>query len=208
MIALVIALLASEPALTRTMPDQAAALRQVAAGRHETLMNSSPSAVLDLGSDAGPRRTVVTFHRVWAGDQARPSWTGEWTWIARLRDARGGKLTTGYADRRDCPALGQVLSRAEAIPTPAFDFDDVADGEPSRTPFLQFHGVEYSFSGPGMFPGADREVLVELTGGEGSPLSHWAEESLRALKPCWTDKLPPCRSWQCGFVRGGSPKAE
>ena len=148
-----------------------------------------PSAVLERKEDMRPRWTVTAFSILWSrptpqGGERAPHW------VARKVDADGRRLSTVYADSRSCPALLEVLKRAELleVPQPRFIFSNPArrDGRSE----IVLHDTGYRLTADARFAsGADGQV--QLSGGSRSPLAAWADSLMRTLAPCWTDQVPP-----------------
>lgn len=181
----------------RTFPDDHSAIAFTSQTRREPVLSAYPEGGLGVAGLQG-RSTIITFHWVDVGDGSRPSSRGHRVWMARKLNRQGAEVSIAYADRRNCPALGEVLQSAERLPSPRVDFRDVPAGERSRSLIgPQIDGRMYTFWGSGLFPQRrDDEGEVRVTGGEDSPIAVWGKNSLRSLASCWSS-APPCRSERC-----------
>ena len=94
-----------------------------------------------------------------------------------------GTITATFADSRTCPAVMVQMAKVETLPMPTF----VAPGSDrlSTVPIL-IHATRYSLAMRGHDMESNTTSDIELRAQSGSPLAEWSEETLEALKPCWS----------------------
>jgi hypothetical protein len=99
---------------------------------------------------------------------------------------RQGKVQHSAADSRTCPDLMSEFAKVEALPMPRF----VAPGsKASATATILMHPTTYKLAMQGYEGGSNTGASIELSAQSGSPLAQWAETTLKALEPCWTDRV-------------------
>lgn len=87
-----------------------------------------------------------------------------------------------WTSTRTCPAAAEAVERLKSVPmpTPVFPGDReeiILDGTGYRVRFNARYGSEIG-------------VAMELQSNAGTPLSQWVSQTMRILKPCWSNVRP------------------
>lgn len=100
----------------------------------------------------------------------------------RVTDQQGS-VTRALADSRSCPAVLEQLSKVEDMPVPSF----VAPGSKrGRSAQMIMHPTTYTLAMDGYESTSRSSADLKISAPSGSPLARWVEETLAALKPCWS----------------------
>lgn len=103
----------------------------------------------------------------------------------RVTDKQGA-VTMASADSRTCPAMLAQMAKVEDLPMPTF----VTPGS-KRVQRAQIimHPTTYTLAMDGYESASNSSARLEVSAPSGSPLALWADETLAALEPCWTNPV-------------------
>lgn len=102
-------------------------------------------------------------------------------WLRKTTRLFGGATRVQWTDTRSCAAARAVLSNMYALEMPRPAEGGVIE--------VRADGVLYTLSTEGRFA-SGRLARLSISAPGGTPLGHWAEQSLAELEACWGD-LPP-----------------
>lgn len=150
-----------------------------------------PQVEMTAGEDLSRVALSVAFNWVWLmeGGERRP------VWFARLRAMDGSGVFERFADSRTCPAVADSLRQLDALPpiAPAVPGLPDPEGVPNLNDLggLYLHDNSYGIRLRGLSEGQTRSDRLAVNGGSGAVFAPVIADSLRRLKPCWTETPPP-----------------
>lgn len=103
----------------------------------------------------------------------------------RVTDRQGAE-TMASADSRTCPAVLKQMTKVEDLPVPTF----VAPGSKrAQVAQMIMHPTTYTLAMDGYESASNSGARLEVSAPSGSPLARWADETLAALEPCWSNPV-------------------
>lgn len=155
-----------------------------------TLKSTATATVLPWGSfsvtTSGRHVTTrVEVAEVRLSEDPRGSkdfWVAERT--ERDLSGQGGPL---WADSRTCPALVPAMARLASLEPIRI----TPPGAPARElSNVILDGSAYEVAAQGVYPAENAGGGVRLTGNVDTPVARWVDDTLSALKPCWSASPP------------------
>ena len=111
-------------------------------------------------------------------------------WIAEKSETgRSGQMATLWVDSRTCDALLPAMSKLAGL-------GPIRITPPGTTagvgPNIITDGATYEVVASGIYPAENAIGYVRLTGNIDAPIAGWVDNTLSAIKPCWSS-TPPVR---------------
>ncbi|MCS6626463.1 hypothetical protein N0B44_26425 [Roseibacterium beibuensis] len=150
-----------------------------------------PQVEMTAGEDMSGFALSVAFNWVWLGEgDAR--WP---VWFARLRAMSRTGAIERFADSRTCPGLEASLRQLDALPpidprVPGLP-DPVGPPDPTDLALLNLHDNSYGIRLRGLSEGGVYSDRLAVNGGSTAVFAPVIADSLRRLKPCWTETPLP-----------------
>lgn len=194
---LAMAVLGQDVSLFADRPDATEETQQIAkayavAGATATVRNYSPIMSITINEDQHLRLRTLSFHRVLVTNAENER---GYVWVARSRAADWTRISTRYADGRQCEDMSKVLVLASAIDLPVATLPGVPFNSGPRPG--QLTGEDFAMDGPSFalsvtaaWPATNSLATVTVTGQESSPLGALASTAEALLAPCWSADLP------------------
>jgi hypothetical protein len=130
--------------------------------------------------------SVNTFYTAFRGQY--PGQTKFWV-MRRVTGSPHDTKPVLWADSRSCPAVEQVLTAMERLPSIRPDAPLL--GQETRKDALILDGVGYTFWNRWALSGSRAATVgLEVTGNVDSPMAEWWTKSAASLSTCWRETPP------------------
>jgi hypothetical protein len=130
--------------------------------------------------------SVNTFYTAFRGQH--PSQTKFWV-MRRVTGSPRETTRALWADSRSCPAVQQVLTAMERLPSIRPDAPLL--GQETRNAIPVLDGVGYTFWNRWAVSGRNAATVeLEVTGNVDSPAAEWWMKSAASLSTCWRETPP------------------
>jgi hypothetical protein len=112
--------------------------------------------------------------------------TGQYWFRRKVTSSETGAITYSYTSTAACPAALHPLERLEQLPMPQPDVINFG----RELGIVVTDGAQYELSGRAIH--ADSQVgEYSIESNVGTPLAHWVDSMLVALRPCWSSSPLP-----------------